>query len=279
MTQIIYGDVLFVINLAMDYLALYLTAGLLGVKKRTLRMLTAAAVGALYAVIGLIMPGNTWVTALLSAAVSLLMCYTAYGSRRLIRSAIVFCGVNFMLGGSVTALYGLINRSRHVLINGEVSTLYGELPPMWLVMLAAVSAVLSYLWGRIRTKRNKTVRVTADADSMHAEFDGISDSGNLLREPISGLPVVVVSPDIMRELVPCDLFGMFESGDIGSLTEKSPHLARRMRVIPASTVTDSALLPALKCDRILVDGIEREGLVACGRLNGRQAVVPEIMVG
>jgi len=279
MTQIIYGDVLFVINLAMDYLALYLTGTLLGLKKHSLKLVISAAIGALYAVAGVILEGNVWVSAILSAAVSLLMCYTAYGKCRMFTVSIVFCGVNFMLGGAITALYGMIYSSKKVLINGDVSTIYTELPPGWLIILAAVSALISYIWGRARSKRHKIVHVAAYADAMQAEFDGISDSGNLLRDPISGLPVVVVSPDVMRGLVPDTLFGAFEACDLGRLAEKSPKFAGRIRIIPASTVTDKTLLPALRCDRILVDGIEREGLVACGKLSGRQAVVPEIMVG
>ena len=277
MSQVIYGDVLFVINFAMDFLSLYLTGSLLSLRRRTLHLVLAASLGALYAVVSVFAGGNELISFAVSAAVSVLMCYTAYGGRRIIGTSAVFIGVSFMLGGSITALYGIINKSRHVLINGEIGTLYSEIPPMWLIILAAVSALISCIWGRLRSKRRRTVEVSVITAGRCAKFEALSDSGNLLREPISGLPVIAVSPDIMRELVPDDIYSPFSECDLSGLAERDLHFARRVRLIPASSVTENALLPAVRCDKIIIDGCERDGLLALGKLPGREAVVPEVL--
>jgi len=278
MDQVIYGDVLFVINFAMDFLALYLTGTILRLRRRTWLTVLAASIGALYAVVSLFADGHPLLSAAVSVGVSFVMCYTAYGGRMLPASTAVFIGVSFMLGGSITALYGFMNRSRHVLIDGEISTLYSDIPPDVLIMLAFISAVLSIIIGRFRGKRHCTAEITVTVGGRMSRFEALSDSGNLLREPISGLPVVVASPAIMRELIPEELFDSFAGCRFDDVAVRNIQLARKMRMIPASSVTDTALLPGLKCDSLTVDGIEREGVIACGKLDGRQAVVPETIV-
>ena len=83
----------------------------------------------------------------------------------------------------------------------------------------------------------------------------------------------------MRELVPEVTYSFFSQHNIDSLYSSDPTFAKRIRMIPTSSITDSAqLLVGVKCDRLTVDGIEYEAVIAGGKLPGRQAIVPDILV-
>ena len=57
MEQIIYADVLFIVNFSMDFLALYITSKILHHDCHFLPMTLSAGLGALYGVVSLIMSG------------------------------------------------------------------------------------------------------------------------------------------------------------------------------------------------------------------------------
>jgi len=276
MQQIIYGDVLFLLNFAMDFLSLYICGGILKRRHRTWHLVLAACLGSVYAVASLFASGNRVLTVITSIAAAVLMCYVAYGGKGVVSVSVVFGAVNFMLGGGITALYGFMSEHRNVLVNGEVSTIYSDIPPSMLIGAALISALISMVFGRIRSKSRRSTAVRAEAFGRSVAFDALVDTGNLLREPISGLPAVVVSREIMAEILPPGTLDSFCACSVEQLTDSCPELARKTRLIPASSVTDTALLPAVRCDRVTFDGIEREVVLACGKLEGKCAVAPEL---
>ena len=277
MEQVIYGDVLFVINFAMDLLSLWLVGGLLHLKRSPGRLAVGAAIGSAYAVVRLFFPGAEWLDLLLTAAVSALMTYCAYGGRRLLGNTAVFFAVGFLMGGVVTAVYRGLIRSPLVLLNGQIGSVYERIPPLWLLGIAGLSALVTRLWEHFRRPAAQVVSVSASVSGRQTSFEAMCDSGDLLREPLSGLPVLVASPVILRELVPEEAYPAFSSCEFAALTALGSGLARRARLIPASSVTDHALLPGLLCDRLTVNGVEREGVIACGRMEGRLAVIPKCL--
>ncbi len=271
MEQIVYGDVLFVINLGMDYLSLYLAGSLLRLRKRQARLLVAASIGAVYAVVSLFAVGNSVVALLIHAAVTLLMFYTAYGRAKLFCGAAVFYAVGFMLGGAVTALYEMLGDKRHIVSRGDVGRIAPEVNVGTIALLAAVAAALTLVVGRFRAKTPRNVDVTVTLCGKSLTLEGLVDSGNLLTEPLSGRAVVIVGESDMRRLLDdgCDV----------SRPETLPEVyARRLRLIPATSVTGSRLLSGFVCDALTVGGIERECVVAVGETNEGRVIVPESLV-
>ena len=104
-------------------------------------------------------------------------------------------------------------------------------------------------------------------------FSGLSDSGNLLRDPIGGKAVIVLDRDKAEHTFP--LLFRRES-------ELPPELAVRVRMIPVKTASGSGLLTAVRPDKITLtcDGEEREieALIASSKEKisdgGADAVIP-----
>jgi stage II sporulation protein GA (sporulation sigma-E factor processing peptidase) len=282
MNQILYGDVLFFVNFSMDFLTLYVTAQILHRKVRPLRMAVASAIGAVYGVAACFMGGWLLFQIAVNLAVSLLMCYVAFGER-ILPCCALFYGSGCLLGGVMTAVYGFVNRlsvSESIAANGSYRTLSGDIPLGWMAVVAGITGAAAITGGRYG-KRKRTARdclLTVTFGGHTATLSGIFDSGNLLTDPLSRRPVVVATEKAIAPLLPDTLLSALSARDPMAMTELPPELARKIRLIPSHAVGGSALLTALVPDALTVDGVEKEALLALSPTPlAADALVPSVL--
>lgn len=189
--QVLYADVLFFINFFMDILALTLAGAPVRAERRPLRILFASVIGAAYAVADTVFPTGNVITLLLSFLVSVLMTYIAYGApsfRRFLRIFLWFYAVSLLLGGAVTTLFCLFSN-----LLGETSLMPTRADI--LVTFAGLSGILIAAAERFFTRRavGERVRLSVAYAGREFEVEALVDSGNLLNDPISGAPVILVT--------------------------------------------------------------------------------------
>ena len=113
MTTVLYADVLFVINFAMDFISLWVTSKLLSIRQSARRYALAAAIGALSATAMTALSVEGIVEAAAALALSVVMSLVAYGfgsARRLVGRSLALWGAGALIGGAVTALCSLGGR-------------------------------------------------------------------------------------------------------------------------------------------------------------------------
>lgn len=314
MKTVIYGDIYFLINFSMDFLSLFLVAKLLHIKEKTGRTVAGAVLGALGATLSLFLPGQFF-SVFLTATLPFVMTLVTFGWGNLLsflkKGAVLF-GVSFAMGGIMTAVYYVAGRwlgAREIVIGGRVDILYGELPG-WLVVLTAVmAAFLAFLFSRFtgRRLREKTVEVVVEDGGRRVSFTALWDSGNLLREPFGGLPVIVVGLPVFSALL--------ETADLERLTwdcreEKEAALTgvqaregapegtgaghasnaprghrpndRKFRFIPAATVAGEGLLHGYLPDTVQIGREKKRACLALdttGRdFDGCDGIVPTALL-
>ena len=245
----VYVDLYFFVNASMDLLCLNLTAMLLHAKPKRLRLLLGAALGGLYAVAILLLGlGGIWET-LLDLFGACAVCAVAFARRgatffRGARTVGVFFLVSVRLGGVMTALFWALNR-----LNLPIDSLTEDHISVWLfAVLALVSGILTRRGGALlgRANKAKSVAVEAVLFGKKVAFRALVDSGNLLVEPISGRPVILVDPKVLRGILPPEVL----SGAADPARLQNADLARRMRLIPASGATGEKLLTAVVPDAL-----------------------------
>ena len=92
MEQIIYGDILFLVNFSMDFLALYITAKLMKLKFKLSRGLISASLGSTYGVISVCIPIEIVASFIITAGVGLAMCFILNGFNGIgILVSYIFC--------------------------------------------------------------------------------------------------------------------------------------------------------------------------------------------
>lgn len=235
----VYADVLFLVNFLMDLLCLAACRRVRGMETKRVRMLLSAAFGGVFGVFG----ACVWLPKVclyaLSVAAACVMCRIAFGAQHFtafVRTVLLFLIANLLLGG---LLAGLSN----VLGNGR------SLPPLTpLLLFAAVYAAMtgiSVILRACRVKRDTVVHITLGQKT--ASFTVLVDSGDLLRDPYSGAPVILLSLARLQKAFPEEAF-LVSPQNVPSevLALHGWHL------IPADTVSGGALLNAFVPDDIRV---------------------------
>lgn len=248
MVQEVYADLYVLINACMDLLCLMLTASLLHRKIMRRRALLGAAVGGLYA-LGVLLVGLSggWGIVLdLLAALGICACVFAEKRLRfvtLIKCTAAYALISALLGGIMTVLYTFLNR-----LKLPLESLRGDGLSGWmLAILAGISALVAWKGGAWlgRSKRTKSVKIEAVILGKPITLLALVDSGNLLRDPVSGRGVIIAEREKLRGVLP---EGFEEKGG----WMRQAEVACRVRMIPTQTATGSGMLTAIVPDSLTV---------------------------
>ena len=251
--QEVYADLYFLVNACMDLLCLMISAAVLHRRILRRRAILGSILGGVYAVAALLL----WIGGIFGLMLDLLAAvaiaaavFWEKGMRVgiLLRISAAFALISALLGGIMTALYAGINR-----LELPFEALQGEGLSVWMfAVLAAVSGILSLRGGRFLGRSHRAKSVTLEVEMMGrcVTLRAMVDSGNLLRDPMSGRSVIVAEREKLREILP--------NGLEGDAWMRDAELARRVRLIPARTATGEGMLRAILPDRLTVtDGRER----------------------
>lgn len=263
MGQEVYADLLFLVNFSMDFLGFYLCARLLHRPLSLWRALLASALGGVYAVAVLFWTVGRVPAFLLDAVVCVALCALCMAERRerwssLLRLSGLYLLISMLLGGAMTLLYSQLNR-----IPGLTDRVSEEGLSAWLFFgLAIISGVLTTLWGRCFKKATveRRVIVIVEEGGRRVELSGLCDSGNLLREPISGRPVIPVECSRLQGVMAPPLLQAATSKHISESVESLPvSLVRRVRLIPARTALGERMMLAIAPEHLyLKEGQEEQ---------------------
>ncbi len=255
MQQVIYADVLFFVDLSMDFLALYIVSAMLKIQVGKYSLAFAAALGSLYSVISVIMRHDS---ILISVAVAIIMILSAFGLCRLSQlavRAVVFLVVNFILGGAMTAIFNIFNsfsRDRFVMIYGEISEVPKKISFPFFVIGFIVTALVSVIFIRLFLPKAGVTHANTEISYGRntVKLKLLCDSGNLLIEPMSGDSVIFLSELAMKKLVGEQTFKSIISSD----TEFLQRNLRKARIVLYETVNGRQSGICLRADKLVVDG-------------------------
>ena len=262
MEQTVYGDVLFFVNFCMDFQCLFLTAKLMRRPCHVWRTVLASALGALYACAALFFSVSGAVAFLADCGVCLGMCAISFlgeggGLRRVGLSFLIYFGVSFAVGGVMSGMASLLSRAELPLGGGS------GLSSVGFFLLAVLGGTVTFLWGRFCQRRAKgqRARLQLTFAGRSLAVDCLVDTGNLLRDPVSGVPVALLELRAAEGVLPLALLEVVRAGRYDGLASLERELARRVRLIPAGTATGRGMLFAVAPDRAVVDAGRGERLV------------------
>ena len=255
MQQTVYIDLYFIINFAMDFLCFFLTSRLLSIRESLWRVLVASAFGGLYACFALFLPhGELFglVADICACALMSVIAYLRRGElRRILSYALVYAAVSIVLGGFMTALFSLFNRIGLDRLFGSEEDADGI--SVWIfALLALISGLISVLGGRFfkRKSSRSFCRLRLRERGKILEIKGLCDSGNLVCDPISAKPCIIIELQSVREILRESTYRAIEAGNV-SRAENGD--ISRIRVIPVNTVSGSDMMYALRIDGIEID--------------------------
>ena len=240
---VFYADTFFFLNLSLNYLLLAAAGRLAGEGLCRLRCLLGAGLGAGYALLVVTGPSPVPGHPVCQAGAAVIMLLAAFGrSDRLLRVGGLFLLLACALGGGLLAL-GM--RGGQGMVTAA------------LLGYGALSVLLD---GQFRHTRSagELKRLTLYREGRRLKLTALADTGNTLRDPLNGQPVVIAEGRRLTALFP-ELSALDKDAlsrpieCLERLRELSPGL--RVRLLPYRAVgTASGLLVAVQTDRLLCEG-------------------------
>ncbi len=255
--MVIYLDQALVLNSLLDYLLLVACGRVTASPLRRKRLLLGALLGGGYALLCLRLPllGSLWGSLMMAVG----MCLAAFGpGRGLVRRSVVllllgaaFSGVVLVLTELMSAPAALVARRVYYPVSFGV------------LVLTAGGALGVMKWGLdgLTHRGGDIVPVRITLRGRAVELTALRDTGNGLRDPVSGCPVLVAEGAVLRRLLPEAHITPEALARPGELLCRIP--AARPRLIPYRTVgTARGLLLAIRPEKLEVKGKEEKMLVA-----------------
>ncbi len=256
----VYLDIVFLENILMNYIIIFATATVLKANLKKIRMLEASCLGAVYTIVmylGIIPAvSNFFMKILLSIG----MVYIAFRQKSIIRimkELVIFYLVSFVFGGCVFALMYFFQPQLAQIQNGVFVGIY----PIKIAVIGGVCAfiVIQISFKIIKTrlsKRDILYDIEIIINNNITKIKGLLDTGNLLKDPITGFPVIVVEHKSLYTVLPEEILDNLEKilgGDIDEITNKIElkTIVSRFRIIPFSSLgQQNGLLLGIKADSV-----------------------------
>lgn len=266
MKQIIYVDILICVNLFINYFILIAVTKFLFLKIHKWRLFLGALLGAAYSLYILI-PEPIWIISLL---IKLLMSVTiilvAFGFHKILelfKIVLCFFGINFGFSGVMFALWCTLKPMGLIVKNGVV---YFSLSPILLISSTVVSYLIIEFINKIvgkQQERELFYEIFVEIFSHTLKLKAKLDTGNTLKEPFSGIPVIVVKKEKIKHIIPENFLEIMNTFEIENYSN-SLNLLKTIRLIPFKTIHGSGVLPAFKTDKIIINkqNLTKEGYLA-----------------
>ena len=208
MDTIIYIDILFLLNMCLDFIVIATTAFFTGRECNIRRVLLSSAFGAIYSTIIFFPELNSFNIVIIKIIVSCALIAISFKITSLslyIKTTVIYYIINFLYGGCIYAFH------RFTILGSKINYSNGEYyidMPLWLIITVCISFyfLVKILSTRLNNSliKNETVKVTIVLNEKRAELTALIDTGNSLYDPISSLPVMIVQKDALKNLINCD---------------------------------------------------------------------------
>ena len=256
----VYVDVVFMENLFMNYIILFATAVINKVEIKLIRILLSSILGSIYAVVAYtnILSNSTGV--IIKILLSVAMIYIAFkpeGFKRFIKQLLIFYLATFTFGGVAFALLYFVKPGELLIENGIYIGTY----PIKIALLGGIVGfvIITIAFNLIKGKLSKNdmfCNISIYIDSKRKNMISMIDTGNLLKEPITGMPVIIVEKEELKDIIPMEILknvNKIINGDIDDIKNIEQYISK-FRVIPFNSLgKQNGLLLGIKADKIIVD--------------------------
>ena len=261
----IYIDIVLIENLVMNYIILFSTGLVLKLKINLIRIIIASLLGAVYSIIAYAGVLKIYSSLVLKIVLSILIVYIAFNpqnAKKMWKYILIFYLTSFVFGGAAFALIYIIKPQEILMKNGLFLGTY----PLKTVMLSAIIGffIIVTAFSIVKSKISKKdmfCDIEIKLNENIIKTKAMIDTGNLLKEPITNTPVVVVEHTLLYECMPKEILNNLEK-IIGGDFEKIPNNIReqyvlKLKLIPFSSLgKNNGMLLGIKPEYLKVIGEE-----------------------
>lgn len=268
----VYIDIIIAENLVLDYVILYATGIIYKMRPKSWRLFISSFIGSIYAILSYMQILEIYPSLILKIILSVSMVYIAFNPKNiktLVKQLIIFYLTSFIFGGVAFALLYFLKPQDILLKNGVYIGSY-PLKTVFLgaiVGLAVITAVFKIVKGKI-TRKDLFCKINIKIFDNKAEATAMIDTGNFLKEPITGADVIVVEKTCLEGVLPDNILSNLNRIIKGEYKTELGKYEARLRIIPFSSLgKQNGLLLGIKADEIFIE-TEEGPIYVCNAIIG-----------
>jgi len=257
----IYVDLIFLENFFMNTVILYATAIVLKEKVKPIKILISSTVGGIYAIFLYSSFFLIFSNSIFKIFLSIVMVFIAYNPtniKRLFKNLVMFYFTSFMFGGVTLALLHMLNENNIIFNNGVLKN-------SQLIRTIFIGGIVGFF---IITIGIKTIKVRLNKQDLFCNIQiiinskklnvkAMIDTGNLLKEPITQAPVIIVEKEKLKQIISEHILNnMLNIENINQ--QKLGEYQSKIKLIPFKALgTKTGLLVGIKADNIIINYNEK----------------------
>ena len=247
----------------MNYIILFATGYILKIKRKHFRLIISSLLGGVYSILSYMGIVGIYSNIIVKIILSIVIIYISYSPKTIktmLKELLFFYLITFVFGGCAFALLYFIKPEEVFIRNGVLIGTY----PIKIAMLGGLVGfmILSLAFYIIKTKLNKkNIFCTIDIffNEKIITTKALIDTGNMLKDPITNIPVIVVEKEKLENILPNIILENLDNIILGNVPEKiyedeNINYIRKFRVIPFKSLgKENGLLLGFKADKISVN--------------------------
>ena len=203
--MIVYADIVFIENLIINYVILYVTTLLKKIKVSYFRILLSAICGSVYAIVSIIVSDNI-ISKIILSIVMILIIYPTKDIRKFLETLAIFYLVSITTGGASIAISYLVNGYKINTVNGATIV---DFP----ILFSSIGLILGIILIKITinnvkskiTQKNIFYDIEVFIGNKRTKIKALLDTGNMLKDPISQKPVIVATKRSLKNVIPQEI--------------------------------------------------------------------------
>lgn len=198
--MIVYLDVVFFENLIMNLVIILSEAAVLNSLKKFFRKIIASLILSVFYILTLFYPTFS-VLQILVGLISIKVAFNPKSIKRLFKETILFYFISFLFGGLSFAMVSFLNKGKVNISNGVLIADF-NLFKVFLCGILGVFFVVSFLK---KNKKHIFKEIIIVFHKKETKLKVLLDTGNLLKDPYTDSPVIIVEKDAIKTILEEDV--------------------------------------------------------------------------
>ena len=258
----VYVDEILLENFILNFIILYATGLISKSRIRFFKIALGSIIGSVYTLIYYNFQSNIYINIISKIILSIVMIYISYtpeNFKSMSKLIIFFYLTSFVFGGAAFSVIYMVNTGKISIHNGILIGSYTIKTILVGIIIAFIIIVLAFKF--IKSKFNKKdllCDIKIKINEKEIKTKALVDTGNMLKEPITNIPVIVVEHKLLYDIVPREILDNIENilgGDLKNITEniKNEYMSK-LKVIPFTSLgKENGMLLGLKADGVEVE--------------------------
>lgn len=265
----VYIDVLFAVNMIINYLLLLATSKITRQSTSAFRVALGSFAGAVYAVCMFFPQIKALYTIAAKIAVSFILVAITFNIKKVrtfFKTVCVFYITSFIFGGISLGIFYFTGAGSGTVISNGI--FYYNLSLRLLIISSAIAyGIIRTLWKVCKSDRMRDFKkIDIYLHGKNVSLNALVDTGNMLNDPLTQTPVVVAEFERLKSILPQNFntlyTELYHSPESIMLSNDVSEMAPRLRIIPFSSLGASeSMLLGFKPDAIKIEKQIREDII------------------